>query len=57
MVRVDGDGVDVVGMCVRVDFTGYSRNNVVLLSHNRQLELRLMGRRWYGAFVFREVGL
>ncbi len=57
MVRVDGDGVDVIGVCVGVDFTGNSSNNVVLLLHARQLELRLMGWWRYGSLAFCEVGL
>ena len=57
LVRVDGDGVDVVCMSVGVDFAGNSSDNIVLLLHTRQLELRVMGWWWYGSLAFCEVGL
>ena len=36
LVRVDGDGMDVVCMGVGINFPGYSGYNIVLLGHARQ---------------------
>jgi len=38
LVRVDRDGVNVVGMSVRVDLSRDGGDNVILLRHSRKTE-------------------
>ena len=49
--------MDVVSVRVGVDFTGNGGDDVVLLLHTRQLELRLVGWGWYGSLTLGEVRL
>lgn len=57
LVRIDGNGVDVIGVCVRVDFPGHCCDNVVGLLHTWKLQVSRVGRRGYRSLVIGEVRL
>lgn len=43
LIRVDGDGMNVVGVGVRVNLSGNGSDDVVLLDHPRQLQMAGVG--------------
>lgn len=56
-IRVDRDGVDVVGVCVRVDLARDSGDDVILLEQTWQAETGARCRRGDGPLSVVEVGL
>jgi hypothetical protein len=56
LIRIDGDGMDVVGMGVGVNLSGDGSDDVVLLYHPRKLEMASVGRRDDLALAIEMVG-